>query len=165
MDLKKANEETIVVAGETILKSVVGPSMFAVIKSQQADLIAQKADVAKARDETAMAVFTKRAGDDFAHLAGTPTELADVLKAFATMPEAVQKTAEAVFKSAEELAKQAFVVTGMRKGFGSEGSATEQLDTLAKAHSETHKVDYAVAYSAVIEKRTDLYELSLSEAQ
>ncbi len=166
MDLKKANDETIVVGGSTISKLAVGASMFEVVKAQQADLDAQKADVKKAREETAMAVFTKRAGDDFSHLTGTPAELADVLKAIADMPEAVKKTAEAVFKSAEELAKKAFVTSGMRKGFeGTEGSAAEQLDTLAKAHAEDNKVGYAVAYSAVIEKRTDLYELSLSEAQ
>lgn len=166
MDLKKANDETIVVAGQTISKLAVGQVMFEVVKAQQADLATQKADVKKANETAAMAVFTKRASDDFSHLTGTPAELADVLKAIATMPEAAQKTAEAVFKSAEELAKKAFVATGMRKGLEStDGSAAEQLDTLAKAHAEANKVGYAVAYSAVIEKRTDLYEQSLEEAQ
>ena len=166
MALAKAGDETLVVAGETISKNVVGASMFAVIKSQQADLTKQQADTKKAQETAEMAILTKRAGDDFNHLTGTPEEIAKVLQAFDAMPEAVRKTAEAVFTSAEELSKQAFIATGVRKGVaGAEGSATEQLDTLAKAHAETHKIGYAAAYASVIEKRTDLYDLALEEAQ
>lgn len=166
MDLAKVDDETMVVAGETISKLAVGAPMFAVIKAQQADLEKQRADTKKAQDTAEMAVLTKRVGDDFSHLSGTPAELAEVLKAFGGMPEAVRKTAEAVFASAEKMASKGFVTSGLRKGnVAEEGSAAEQLDTLAKAHAETNKVDYEVAYSAVIEKRTDLYELSLEEAQ
>lgn len=164
MKVKKSLDETIVVEGTTISKSAVGDGMFAVMKAQAKRLDEQAADIAKARDAAELATFTKRASDDFGHLVGTDVEKAAVLRHMATATEEVQKTFGAILKSAEDMIKKGFDAKGHSNGRVTvEGSAAEQLDTLAKAHAKDNEMEYAAAYFAVIEKRSDLYELALKE--
>lgn len=164
MKVKKSLDETLVIDGTTISKSAVGDGMFAVMKAQQKRLDDQAAEIAKAAEQTAMATFTKRAADDFGHLVGTDIEKAAVLRHMATASEEVQKTFGAIFKSAEDMIKKGFSAQGHGNGKTVlQGSAQEQLDTLAKAHAKENEVTYAAAYNAVIEKRSDLYEQVLKE--
>lgn len=164
MKVKKSLDETLVVEGVTISKSAVGDGMFAVMKAQAKRLDDQAADIAKARDAAELATFTKRANDDFGHLVGTDVEKAAVLRHMATATEEVQKTFGAILKSAEDMIKKGFDTKGHSNGRVTvEGSAAEQLDTLAKAHAKENEMEYAAAYVAVIEKRSDLYELALKE--
>lgn len=164
MKVKKSADETLEIDGTVIRKSAVGDGMFAVMKAQQKRLDDQAADIAKARDAAELATFTKRAADDFGHLVGTDAEKAAVLKHMATADEAVQKTFGAIMKSAEDMIKKGFDTKGVGNGRTViEGSAAEQLDTLAKAHAKDNNVEYAAAYVAVIEKRADLYEQVLKE--
>ena len=166
MNLAKSEDETIIVAGETVSKNVVGASMFAVIKSQQTDIAMQKVEIAKAKEKAEVAEFTKRATADFSHIPGKADEIAAVLKAVAGSSEAVIKTVDEIFKSAEEMALKAFGKQGHGNGSTAlAGTAIEKLETLAKAHATEHNVDYNTAYSTVIEKNEDLYTQTLNEAQ
>ncbi len=166
MDLAKRDDETLVVDGNTISKSVVGDSMFAVIKSQQAQITTQADKVEKAQQAAVTATMTKRADAELGHLPGTSEEKAEVLKLLAGASEEVRTTAEAIFKSADEMAGKAFGKQGHTTGQSAiSGTAVEKLDTLAKAHATENKVDYATAYSAVIEKNEDLYLQTLNGAQ
>lgn len=166
MDLTKRADETLEVDGTTISKNVVGADMFAVIKSQQGQIAESKDAVAKAQDDAVTATMTKRASDEFSHLPGTPGELAAVLKHLEGAPEAVRTTVEAVFKSAEGIAAATYLTQGHGQGQTViSGTATEQLDTLAKAHAKDKSIDYASAYSEVIEKNADLYAQTLDGAQ
>lgn len=166
MDLAKRDDETLVVDGNMISKSVVGDSMFAVIKSQQTQLTLQADKVEKAQQAAVTATMTKRADAELGHLVGTAEEKAEVLKLLAGAPEEVRKTAEAIFKSADEMAGKAFGKQGHTTGQSEvSGTAVEKLDTLAKAHAAEHKVSYVAAYSEVVEKHEDLYLQTLSGAQ
>lgn len=168
MDLAKSADETIVVAGEVISKNVVGSGMFAVIKSQQAELGLQNVKIAKAEEAAELITFEKRAVTEFSHVPGEANEIAAVLKALKGSPEAVRNTVDAIFKAAETMAVKAFSKVGSTTTKSGvilpEGtSAEEQLDTLAKAYSKDHKVDYSTGYAAVIELNTHLYEEALGQ--
>lgn len=164
MKVAKAADESITVNGHEVKKSAVGAGMFEIIKSQQAELQAQKDAIAKSNEQLEMERLTKRASDEFGHLPGKPEDVAAVLKHVGSMPEDVQGTMNAILKAANESATKAFVTKGHSGGTMPVGnSATEELDKLAKAHAESHKVDYVTAYNAVIEKRADLYEQSINE--
>ena len=162
--VNKANDESLVVDGTVVTKSAVGAGTFAVLKSQQKRLDEQQADIVKAREATEIAVLTKRAGDDFSHLVGTDAERALVLKAMVGMAEPVRATLEAILKSAEAMVVKGFTPQGHTLvQVAKAGSASEELEVLAKAHADKHKVAYAVAYNEIITKRADLYERVIAE--
>lgn len=164
MKLAKADDESIVVSGATISKSVVGDGVFLVLKAQQNQLDAQKVILAKAQDDAETALLTKRATDDFGSVPGTALELATLLKAAKAMPEAAQVTLETIMKASN--ATQARVAVTHGTSFGKNAADTDahtELDTLAKAHAKDNDVNYASAYAAVIEKRADLYERVINE--
>ena len=166
MDLRKRNDETIVIDGATISKAAVGDTMFTVLKAQQAQIDASVAGIAKANREAEMAILAKRAGDEFSHLPGTAAEVAEVLKAVQGMPEAIRGTAESILKSAEEMAGKGFTKQGHQHAGSAIGAtATEKLDTLAKAHAKEHNLGYEAAYTAVIEQNDDLYSQTVTTQQ
>lgn len=158
MEMTKRDDETLDVDGVTISKSAVGADMFAVMKSQQAALESQKADIAKAQERAEMAELTKRASDEFSHLSGEASEVAMLLKHVEAMPEDVKKTALAVMKSAEEMNAKAFKSQGTTLAKSVDQTAEEEIDTLTKAYVEKNSVDYATAYTAVITANPELYK-------
>lgn len=166
IELSKKADEIITVNGAEIMKSVVGASMFSVIKAQQEQLASQEAAITKAAAITELAVFTKRATDDFNHLTGTNLEVGMVLKHIDTLPEEVKKHALSILTSAEKGAKRAFIKQG---GSGpvsaSEDDPGVKLDTLAKAYAATSAVSYAAAYDHVIMNQPELYQATLEQAQ
>jgi hypothetical protein len=124
--LAKVGDETFTTAeGATISKRAVGDQVFTVMKAQEARLQSQAADLAKAQEATAMASFTKRATDDFRHLAGSVEERAAILKHLSTAPAEVQKAADALLKAAEGAAKFAFEKAGAGGGKGPEANDAE----------------------------------------
>lgn len=105
--LKSAQNEEVLKVGDTeVRKSVVGEAQFAIFKAQQGE-------IAKAREEAEIAKLEKRADDDFAHVPGTASEKAQVLKAVSAMPEAVRKSFETIMTAAENMSKSAFNRIGM----------------------------------------------------
>lgn len=164
MKVAKAADESITVNGHEVKKSAVGAGMFEIIKSQQAELQAQKDAIAKSNEQLEMERLTKRASDEFEHLPGKPEEIAAVLKHVGNMPEDVQGTINAIMKAANESTGGAFVSKG-HSGANTpvHNNATEKLDELAKKYAEDYKVDYPTAYDAVITKHANLYEESINE--
>jgi hypothetical protein len=100
--LVTATDETLKVGDREIKKSAVGEDMFAVMKAQE--------------DRAEIATLEKRAGDEFAHVPGTVTEKAAVLKAVAAMPEPVRKTFDTIIGAAEKMARAGFDRIGGNAG-------------------------------------------------
>lgn len=157
MGMMKRDDESIEVAGQTVNKSVVGDAMFEILKAQDAQLKANQEAIAKAQEDALMATLSKRADAEFAHIPGKSEEIAGVLKYAATMPENVKATFESIMKSAEEMASKAFEKRGIKTGDDVEKSATDKVDTLAKAYAAEKNVDYASAYAHVLNANPDLY--------
>lgn len=152
------NDETIEVDGSTVRKSEVGASMFAVIKSQQAQLKTQQEMVAKAQAEAEMATLTKRASDDFGHVVGKAEDIAGVLKAMEAMPTSAKEALENILKSAEEMSAAAFKKNGRTDATDVTKSVTEKLDDLAKNYAKDNSVSYEMAYEHVAMENPELYK-------
>lgn len=168
VDLAKAGDETFTTSdGAVISKRAVGDGAFAVMKSQEARLQAQDAEIKKAAEATALAGFTKRATDDYAHLAGSVEERAAVLKHLATASPEVQKAADAILKAAEGHAKFAFSKAG--HGGGSDPVRKSANDELQKMADDLRKADPNLTPAAAYDKAlaspegAALYEKSLSQ--
>ena len=167
--LAKSGDETFTTSdGAVISKRAVGDGAFAVMKSQEARLQAQAADIAKAAEATALAGFTKRATDEFSHLAGTVEERAAVLKHLSTASPEVQKAADALLKAAEGAAKFAFEKAGAGGGGSPErqdanAELKKRADAIVSADS-TGTMTFAKAYDQVLAtpEGAALYEKSLS---
>ena len=164
----KAGDETFTTSdGAVISKRAVGDAAFSVMKSQEARLQAQDAEIKKANEAAANASFTKRATDDFGFLAGSVEDRAAILKHLSTAPEAVRKAADELLKAANATSKLAFAKAGHGGGGSPEAAdANTQLkkmaDNLQKADP---KLTSAQAYSKAMEtpEGAALYEKSLSQ--
>lgn len=128
IEIQKAADETITVAGIPISKSKVGAEQFAIFKAQQAQIDQQAVDLAKAKEDATMARLEKRAEKEFPHTPGTALEKAQALLALEALPADVRKTLEATMVANERLAKAAFETLGSSAG----GDVTEDV---AKAAS------------------------------
>jgi hypothetical protein len=139
--------------GQSIKKSAVGDVQFGIMKGMAEQVAKSAADIAKAQDETLTARLEKRADEEYAHVPGTTSERASMLKAIEKMDEATKKSFEAVLKSHEKLSATAFGKLGtsggdsedLRKARGNfEGKVTEikkrdncsKTEAMAKARSE-----------------------------
>lgn len=143
-------DETIVVDGASVSKSVVGDAMFAVLK-RQSDLEAQ---VAKANESVEMARLEKRAVEEFGKMAGTPAEIANVLKSIKSLDETVVKFVEGLMTKENELAKKASETIGTKQ------DAVAKSDTTTKAVTEIMKrdnVSQRVAMETVVKERPELF--------
>jgi hypothetical protein len=165
--LAKSGDETVTVEGQTISKRAVGDAVFSVMKAQSARLDAQEADIKKARETAELATFTKRATDDFAHLAGTVEERAAILKHLSTAPADIQKAADALLKAAEGAAKFAFEKAG--HGGGADPVRKAATVGLQEMADELRKADPTLTPAAAYDKAlaspegAALYEKSLSQ--
>ena len=162
MEMSKRAEETMEINGTLVTKAAVGADMFEVLKSQQAQIMQQQAETKKARDLAIQATFVKKASDSFSHLPGTSEQVGALLRETADLSKGAQDTLNTVLTALEKMNASAFVSKGHGGGSDEDESAIEKLDKLAKAHSEKHNVDYATAYSVVIEKNADLYGETLN---
>lgn len=124
-ELAKAADETLTVDGAEIRKSIVGPAVFAVMKSQQAA-------IEKAADERAMTVIEKRATIDLAHI-GKASELATMLHGIAKRDPKLSEQVEAVLKAADaKIAKGGLLKEVGKSSTGQgAGSAAAQIEALA----------------------------------
>lgn len=147
---KEAGDEVLKTSdGMEIRKSVVGDSMFAFAKSQEARISKQAEDLAKAQEATAMAGFTKKAETELAHLPGELTAKAELLKSVATLPEAVRTTLDTMLKAGDGALKVAFNTVGKRGGEAREGSAEAQLN---KKAADLRKADASLTQAQAITK-------------
>lgn len=146
-------DDSVVIEGERISKADVGEAVFNVLKSQSDKIEAQRLDIAKAQDEAQMAVLSKRADSEFAHVPGTSNEKAQMLKAIGTMPEALRKHFERVLTQSEKIAKAAFATVGVA-GSNPEDFAKSKRDFEAKV-AEIAKRDGLPRHEAMSKARQE----------
>lgn len=162
-DLAKASDESLTVDGVTIMKSA-NPGLFAIVKSQQAKIAENAAEIAKANERTEMVTLEKRATDEFAHLPGTATEKAGVLKLLKSAPEAVRTSAEAILKAAEAMAKGAFGRVGTSKS-GDGKPATDDAKKVWKGKvAELRKAYPTLDGERILDKAHELYPTEFAAA-
>lgn len=148
-DLAKAadiakNDEVLKVGETEVRKSAVGEATFAMFKAQQADL-------QKARDETDMAILTKRAGDELGQLPGEAIAKAKVLKAINGMSAEDKAVLDTMLKAGQAAIAKGFQKFGVVSGGANADNPTAKLDTLAKAKAEKDSISFAKAYTAVLD--------------
>lgn len=143
-------DETVVIEGRSISKRAVGDDMFAILKAQAERITKSEADIKKANEATANAVFTKRAEQEFAHVAGTVEERVAVLKALDSADPAAKAAGEAVLKAAESVAKLAFEKLGHSNDGGSDASAIKKAtDAFEGKVTEIMKRDSTTRHDAM----------------
>lgn len=151
---KKAGEEILKVDGKEIRKSVVGADMFAILKSQQAAIEANRVALEKANKEAQTATLRKRAGDELAKLPGTEDEKVEILRSIdAIADENVRKAALAALKAGNSALAKAFDTFGSEGGNEPANIAKGKQDFNAKVE-EVMKRDN-ISRSSAIEKVTD----------
>jgi hypothetical protein len=163
MEMSKSMDESIEVNGVVLTKSALGADMFSVIKSQQAQLEKQEQEVRKAREMAITATFVRKASEQYSHVPGTNEELGMLLRETADISKGAQDTLASVLEALEKSNAKAFVSKGHTDGADDEGvSPIDKLDSIAKSYATENNVDYATAYSVVIEQNADLYQKSLN---
>lgn len=152
---KRADDEILKVGETEIRKSAVGAEMFAFAKAQNEAL-------AKAREEAELTALAKRASTEFGALPGTDVLKARILKAASAMPDEVAKALEAALTAGNAAMKLGFEKAGMGR-VAPVGSATEELDTMAKARASKDGVSYAKAYDLVTQENPEIYKRADAE--
>lgn len=136
------NDETIVVAGQTIAKSEVGEGQFAIFKAQAEQIAKAEERIAKAEEAAEFARLEKRAADEFKHLPGSSSDHAKMLKAIDGLSDTeVAKAFEGLMK-AHDLAKaEAFKSVGFSKSadeavtFDAKVNEIQKRDNISKSRA------------------------------
>jgi hypothetical protein len=139
--LAEATDETVKVAGKEVKKSEVGEANFTTLKA--------------VADERDTATLEKRAGDEFGHVVGTPTQKALVLKTVAHLPEdnETRKALEAIMTSAEKMTAAGFGRVGASGG--EEPTTKAARDTFETKITEIAKRDDCNRSTAMSKARTE----------
>ncbi len=95
----KKSDDSFVADGQTIMKSVVGPEVFAIMKSQNDRIEKAERASLEAIEKSKDQFFQKKATEMFTNLPGTPETQGAVLKAIDGLPEDVQKNAIEMLKA------------------------------------------------------------------
>lgn len=143
-------DETLDVNGTIIRKSEVGAAQFAIIKSQQAEITANKDAIAKANDKALVAELTKVADDQYAHILGKTEDKVEVLKAIRGLPEKVRTELEKLLGAADKVMKMAFDKVG-HDGEKSKPGSTE----FEKKAAEIQSRDKCSGTDAFTKARTE----------
>lgn len=167
-DLKKsANDETFELHGQIIRKSVVGESVFIVLKAQQEEIDKGKSDLIKERETREIMEFTKQAEGMYPNLPGEAQNKGLVMKAIAGMSSAVRDTLSGMLKAGNtgiELSKS-FEDLGS-DSIPTEGSSpVAKLNKMAEDKAAEDKISFAKAYDEVLktDEGADLYAKSLKK--
>jgi len=167
--LKKSTadgEESVVLHGETIVKSVVGASVFAVLKAQQIEIDNSKNEAKVEKEARQIGEFTKMAEGLYPNLPGDAKIKGQVMKAIAEMPDkTVQDALTTMLKSGNEgieVAK-AFDEVGHNFTPASESSPMAKLNKMAEDKATTDSITFANAYDEVLKTSdgADLYAQTL----
>lgn len=139
-----ATDEVITVGGTELRKSAVGDANFTVAKAL--------------RDERDMAVFEKRAADEFPQLTGSTAEKALVLKAIDTLPEETKKAADAILTSAQKMLAAGFDRFSRNPGM-LEPTNKQAVDGFTEKVAEIVKRDNVAEHVAMGKARVEHPEL------
>lgn len=153
-DGKKEPDETIVLNGTTFHKSAVGADAFAAIS-------ASYAEQEKLRKEVEHANMVSRVEKEYPHIAGEPSDKANVLSLIEKADDKTKAAGLAMLKALNEAGEKFSKEEGSNanssvnndvdyKKFNTDDEATEKLDALAKEYAAKNSVSYAVAYNAIL---------------
>jgi len=150
---KQADESFTADDGTVVAKSAVGPAAYAVMKSQNAQLV-------KMRDEMQMTEFAKRAADELQYLPGEQVAKAQVLKHIDTMPVMAKTCLTQMLKAANDASKPGFKPAAVAGTPPADQTAQEKLDAMAAAEAAKKGCTVAKAYAGVLqtEEGKKLYE-------
>jgi hypothetical protein len=163
---KKSTDESVIINGQTIQKSVVGDDIFAVMKSQQDEIAKSNAAIQKERDARELIEFTKQAEGMYPNLPGEASAKGKVIKAISTFDADTRATLDAMLKAGNESLAKAFDETGTASAPAEgDNTAVAQLNKMAETYAADNKVTFAKAYDAVLKttEGLDLYEQSLKK--
>lgn len=142
---RDSGDETVVIEGEKIRKSVVGEASFKIFQKQAARIKATEDEMAKVAKEATKVRLEKRADDEFAHVPGTAEERGLMLGAIEKMEKPLQDAFLKVFKQSEAMGKAGFAT------LGHDGKAIQKKDE-GSSDIKKAKVDFE-AKVAEIKKR------------
>lgn len=161
---KKAEGDPVVykAADGTEYRKSAGDVIIALVKRADASDALAKSEKEKREN----AELAKRANEEFKNLPGTEAEKAALLKSLESIPdEAARKSAIAAVKAGDSAISDAYTRKGAGGGSVTESPAVAQLDTMAKKYAADNKVDFAKAYTHVVNtpEGSKLYEESLKK--
>lgn len=166
--IKKAEsaDETAVVNGHTIVKSVVGESVFQILKSQQKQIDTGETNLKKERETRELIEFTKQAEGMYPNLPGDASEKGEVMKILTGLTKSVRETIMSMFKAGNEgieLSKS-FTEIGTSLTGGSD-SPIAQLNKMAEDKAANDKIDFTKAYDEIMKtpEGAALYEKTLTK--
>lgn len=145
-------------ATKEIRKSVVGDQVFAMFKSQNAE-------IAKANEDRELVTLEKRAAMEFGNLPGAVIAKAKVLKAIAGIPDdQVRKDLEAMLKGGNAGLKKGMTVIG-QDGEGNTDDPSVKLDNMASELAKKDNITKAAAYDRVLstDEGKTLYRESIGQ--
>lgn len=149
-------DETHTMADGTVISKSSAGAMFAVLKSQDAQLRKMQAeqDLAKAVAQTTA---------DFGNLPGEPMAKAKAVMGLNALDPVTRTWVTDTLKAADGLYKARREPAGDPAAVDTDGNPDDKLEKLATEYAATHKVSKAAAYSEVIktEEGRALYKLSV----
>lgn len=122
---RKSGDESVVIEGQTIFKSKVGPEMFAVMKAQAKKIADTDSALKKAQEEAVHASFVKMAQDNYSHLPGTDDQKAKVLSHLGKLEGELAEVATKMLTAGEGAMKSAFSKLGHGGGRPGAGDPNE----------------------------------------
>jgi len=170
-EVKKATskEESVVVEGRTIRKSVVGEDVFAVMKAQADRIAKNEKDLSVERETRKNIEFQKRADAEFSHVPGTAEERGQMLAAIDKMEDPLKKSFLAVFTQSEKLAKAGFEKLGAgggersRSDDGKISKAARDFDAKVNDIRSRDKCDRQTAMGKARKEAPDLFKAYQAE--
>jgi len=165
---KAAGEESIVLHGEKIVKSVVGAGVFTILKAQQLEIDSSKKEAKIEKEARQIGEFTKMAEGLYPNLPGDAKIKGHVMKAISDMSDkTIQDALTTMLKSGNEgieVAK-AFDEVGHNFAPAGESSPMAKLNKMAEDKAATDSITFANAYDEVLKtsEGADLYAETLKK--
>lgn len=153
-DLEKKNDESVEIDGQTLFKSKIGPELFAVMKSQAAQIKKQADDLKIEKERRETAELTKQADDgDMKSFAGTTEDKVELLRSLQSMPEKVRATLDKMLKAGGKALEAGFETVGHKN----EKAAKSAQDFEAKI-AEIRKRENCTRQDAMSKARKEFPE-------
>lgn len=161
----KTDDESFLIHGRTIRKSVVGEDVYEVMKAQQAEIETGKDIAKKEKEKRETAEFTKEAETLYKNLPGDPVAKGKVLKSVKELPKEEKEALTAMLKAGNDAFNKSKVFDEIGSDEVSEDSPEGKLNKMAEDHAEKNKLSFAKAYTVVIKTKEGrkLYEESLKK--
>lgn len=155
---KRKVEDTIEIDGEHIAKSLIPAPVLKRLEAAQ-----NEADELRKAKE--MEDLRKSAEEAFPNLAGTAEQKTALMKSLNALDENDRDAVMKSLKAADEAMKKMCAEVGDSSGAGGSGTATEELDQMAKKYASENGVTFSEAFSEVTKsgKGRELFVKSRSE--